>query len=94
MALLITMLYLSRTRFLHEMALPTMLTKDQGYTAQAYPESLIGLQGTSQTPLRPAGKVLIGKGRYDAKTAGTYVASGEKIIVIDIEGTSLTVQHI
>ncbi len=85
---------LTRTRFFRRIMLSDVQATNQGYTARTYPDSLVGLQGTAQTPLRPAGKVTIGGMYYDAKTLGTYVASGATVVVTAVSGTSLTVQAI
>ena len=87
-------IYLSRTRFFSRMALSEVQATKQGYTARTYPDSLIGLQGTAQTPLRPSGKAKIHGVCYDVKTLGTYVAPGMTIVITDVAGTSLTVQAI
>lgn len=86
--------YLTNTRFFRRIVLSDVQATHQGYTARTYPDSLIGLQGTTQTPLRPAGKVMIGGVYYDVKTLGTYVASGATVVVTAVSGTSLTVQAI
>jgi membrane-bound serine protease (ClpP class) len=86
--------YLSKTRLFSRMALSEVQATQQGYTARTYPDSLIGLQGTAQTPLRPAGKAKIHGVYYDVKTPGTYVAPGMTVVVTDVAGTSLTVQAI
>jgi membrane-bound serine protease (ClpP class) len=83
---------LSNTRLFRSMTLSTVQAAHQGYTACTYPNSLIGLEGITQTPLRPAGKVEIDSVCYDAKTLGTYVASGVDVVVTGISGTSLTVR--
>lgn len=92
--LLVGGICLSKTRLLRRMGLFTVQDTHQGYTARTYPDSLIGLQGTTQTPLRPAGKAVICGVCYDVKTLGTYVAPGATVVVIDTVGTSLTVQAI
>lgn len=86
--------YLSKTRFFSRMALSEVQAANQGYTACTYPNSLIGLQGIAQTPLRPSGKAQIHGVCYDVKTLGTYVATGTTVVVTDVAGTSLTVQAI
>lgn len=92
--LLVGGICLSKTRLFRRMALSTVQDTRQGYTSRTYPDSLIGLQGTAQTPLRPAGKATICGVCYDVKTLGTYVAPGVAVAVIDAAGTSLTVQAI
>ena len=86
--------HLSKTRAFRRMVLSTVQATQQGYTARTYPDSLIGRQGIAQTPLRPAGKVIICDVCYDVKTLGTYVESGTAVVVTDVAGTSLTVQAI
>ena len=85
---------LSKTRFLRRMALSTVQATHQGYTARTHPDSLIGLQGIAQTPLRPARKAMIRGTYYDVSTLGTYVAPGTAVVVTGVAGTSLTVQAI
>ncbi|XWN35528.1 MAG: NfeD family protein [Roseivirga sp.] len=85
---------LSQWPFFRRLALTAVQDAQQGYTARTYPTSLVGQRGTAQTPLHPAGKALIQGIRYDAKTTGGYVAQGAAVVVISVEGTSLTVQAI
>jgi membrane-bound serine protease (ClpP class) len=94
LVMLVGGIFLSKTRLFRRMALSTVQDTHQGYTSRTYPDSLIGLQGTAQTPLRPAGKATICGVCYDVKTLGTYVAPGVAVVVIDAAGTSLTVQAI
>jgi len=86
--------YLTYTSFFRRIVLSHVQATHQGYTARTYPDSLIGRQGTAQTPLRPTGKVTIDDVCYDAKTQGTYVASGATVVVTAVSGTSLIVQAI
>ena len=83
---------LSRSCLFRYMALFQVQATQQGYTARPYPATLIGQAGKAQTPLRPAGKVLIQGKYYDAKTIGPYVAVGTAVVVTGVEGSSLTVQ--
>mmetsp|Transcript_27587 Transcript_27587/g.63946 ORF Transcript_27587/g.63946 Transcript_27587/m.63946 type:complete len:157 (-) Transcript_27587:204-674(-) len=84
--------YLTKTQLLRSMMLSTTQPTRQGYTTRIYSDRLIGLEGITQTPLRPAGKVKIRDLCYDAKTLGTYIAPGVAVVVISVEGTSITVQ--
>ena len=92
--LLVGSILLSKTRFFRRAVLSTVQSINQGYTARTYSDKLIGLKGTAQTPLRPAGKAVVQGIRYDVKTLGTYVASGATVVITDVEGTSLTVEEI
>ena len=87
-------MYLSKTRLFSNMALSTVQATHQGYTARTYPDSLIGREGITQTPLRPAGKTMIGGVCYDVKTLGTYIGPRVAVVVTSVSGTSLTVQAI
>ena len=84
----------NKTRLFHSVALHEIQDTHQGYTAQVHSDDLIGLEGLTQTPLRPSGKVLINGVYYDVKTLGNYVAPGVTVVVTDITGTSLVVQTI
>ncbi len=84
--------WLSKTRLFGHMALSAEQTAQEGYTARIYPANLIGQQATAQTPLRPAGKAVIGAHYYDVITSGTYVESGATVVVTGTEGSSLTVR--
>ena len=86
--------WLSRTRFFRRIALWQVQATQQGYTAATYPATLIGQQGTTQTPLRPAGKVCIKGQRYDAISTGIYMPSGTVVVVTEVTGSSLVVQAI
>lgn len=93
--LLLGSMYLSKARcFWNRMPLLQVQDPQQGYTAPTYPPTLIGQQGTTQTPLRPAGKVRIKGLRYDAISIGTYMPPGTAVVVTEVAGSSLVVQAI
>jgi len=85
---------LANSSFFNRVALTRSQDKSEGYTSTFYKEEIIGKTGEAQTILRPSGKVLIEEELYDAYTRGSYIAKGEKIVVISIEGTSLKVKKI
>lgn len=87
-------IYFSKSRLFRRMALYTVQDTQQGYTAPIYPKHLIGTRGTAQTPLRPAGKVMIDGNYYDVTTLGIYVEPQTTIIVTDVVGPSLIVRPI
>lgn len=55
---------------------------------------LIGLSGTTATPLRPSGTAHIHDKRYDVLTEGTMVDSGKEITVVKIDGNHIIVREI
>ena len=92
--LLLGLVYGSRCVCLSPMMLSMKQTVEQGYIAPNYLPTLVGQQGMAQTPLRPAGKVMIQGIRYDAKTTGCYIALGTAVVVTSVAGISLTVQAV
>ena len=55
-------------------------------------KDLVGLEGRSITPLRPAGAALIGARRLDVVTEGKFVATDKPIKVIQVEGNRVIVE--
>jgi membrane-bound serine protease (ClpP class) len=70
------------------------LTTEQGYLSADVKDSLLGLEGTTITPLRPAGTVLIGDNRIDVVTSGEFVDTNRSVKVIKAEGTWVVVKEI
>lgn len=69
------------------------LTTEQGYLSADVKDSLLGLEGITITPLRPAGTVLIGDNRIDVVTSGEFVETNRPVIVIKAEGTWVVVKE-
>lgn len=70
------------------------LTTEQGYLSADVKDSLLGLEGTTITPLRPAGTVQIGDNRVDVVTSGEFVDANRKVKVVKAEGTWVVVKEI
>lgn len=70
------------------------LTTEQGYLSADVKDSLLGLEGITITPLRPAGTVLIGDNRIDVVTSGEFVDTNRTVKVIKAEGTWVVVKEI
>nr|WP_242403717.1 NfeD family protein [Paenibacillus pini] len=68
------------------------LTKEQGFTPTASREILLGKTGTSVTPLRPAGTVLIEGDRIDVVTDGEFIGSNSEVTVVRVEGSRIVVK--
>ncbi|NLA85203.1 MAG: nodulation protein NfeD [Clostridiales bacterium] len=68
-------------------------TIDKGYTSQ--PEGsfshLKGKSGVTVTPMRPAGTILIDGERWDAMSDGSFLPSGSRIKVVEIQGSKIIV---
>jgi membrane-bound serine protease (ClpP class) len=70
------------------------LTTEQGYLSADVKDSLLGLEGTSITPLRPAGTVLIGDNRIDVVTSGEFIDANRSVRVVKAEGTWVVVKEV
>lgn len=93
----IVLLFIAGVRFTESrafarVALTDTMNRDEGYTSTFYSADMIGKTGTAQTVLRPSGRVIIDGEVFDAYTRGEYIDTGEAIIVVSHEGTSLKVR--
>ncbi|RST22010.1 nodulation protein NfeD, partial [Streptomyces sp. WAC04770] len=69
------------------------LSKEQGYIPNEDRDVLIGLVGTSITPLRPAGTMELEGRRLDVVTLGGFIDSGRPVRVIKTDGTRIVVEE-
>nr|WP_237391894.1 NfeD family protein [Paenibacillus dendrobii] len=69
------------------------LTKEQGYVPTDSKEALLGLEGTSVTPLRPAGTAVIGQERIDVVTDGEFIPRDTAVVVVLVEGARVVVKQ-
>ncbi|OAB33958.1 NfeD family protein [Paenibacillus glacialis] len=70
------------------------LTTEKGFIPSASKEDLLGKNGVSVTPLRPAGTVLIDGERYDVVTDGEFIGNNMTIHVVKVEGSRIVVKPI
>ncbi|WPP48505.1 NfeD family protein [Catalinimonas niigatensis] len=73
-------------------SLQTTQATSEGYTSSTRIGTFIGKEGEAYTVLRPSGKIMIDDELYDAYTRGDYIPRGERIVVVNDEGTSLRVK--
>jgi membrane-bound serine protease (ClpP class) len=67
---------------------------EQGYVSNETKLELIGLEGTTITPLRPAGTVLMGKERMDVVSEGGYIGENKKVKIVTTAGSRVVVREI
>ena len=65
-----------------------------GYQGPRDFQHLLGKEGTTLTPLRPAGTAMIDGERYDVVSDGGYMDPNKPIKVIKVEGTRVVVREI
>ena len=67
---------------------------EQGYVSNKSRTDLLNKEGTALTPLRPSGTIVIDNERIDAVTEGGFVNSGDKVVVIEVEGVRVVVRQV
>jgi membrane-bound serine protease (ClpP class) len=67
---------------------------EEGYVSSRNRTELIGREGVTITPLRPSGTVVIDQEYVDVVTEGSYLAKGEKIKVVKVEGSRIVVRKL
>jgi len=84
--------FLPRTRLFGRVALQTTVSRAAGYHAASSPEAVIGLRGTSVTPLRPAGIAVFGNRRLDVVTRGDFLPPNTPIVIVETDGNRIIVE--
>ena len=74
------------------MALTDTQKSEHGYTSNFNKEPMVGKIGTTQTILRPSGRVIIDNVLYDAYTRGEYIEKDTAVEVVSEEGSTLKVK--
>ncbi|UII54923.1 nodulation protein NfeD [Cytobacillus spongiae] len=65
-----------------------------GYISNKSRLDLIGLEGTTYTPLRPSGTIQIGDERIDAVSEGAFIQKDKRVKVIKAEGSRIVVREL
>lgn len=95
LVVVIVVAYIFRKRGIwNRFILRDALTTEQGYIPNAPRETLIGLEGTALSTLRPAGVADIGGTRMDVVTTGEFVEPGKPVLVTAVDGTRIVVKEI
>jgi membrane-bound ClpP family serine protease len=67
-------------------------SSEKGYMSTDAPKDLIGRHGITETPLRPAGRILIDGKPVDAISRGEFYEAGTKIVVVAVSGRRIVVE--
>lgn len=87
--------YIFRKRGIwNKFILSDRLTAEQGYIPNESRESMLGMEGVTLSPLRPAGVADIGGSRVDVVTTGEFVERGKPVRVTAVDGTRIVVKEI
>ncbi|WP_343070753.1 nodulation protein NfeD [Bacillus sp. REN10] len=83
-----------KMKFFKKMILTDATSTESGYVSNANRLELIGKIGTTKTPFRPAGTVMIDGERIDAVTEGGFINAGKSVKVVKVEGSRIVVREI
>lgn len=78
-----------------KIALVDQLSSEQGYNSmnESY-RHLIGEEGKTLTDLRPVGTIRVGEQEYSAVSNGHWIEKGNKVEVIQVDGTKILVKKV
>ncbi|MFC5542099.1 MAG: nodulation protein NfeD [Bacilli bacterium] len=77
-----------------KLVLKDATTTEEGYVSNVNRIDLIGKEGITVTPLRPAGTVLIDEERIDVVSEGSYIDVHTKVKVVEVEGSRIVVREV
>jgi membrane-bound serine protease (ClpP class) len=86
--------FLPKTHWFHRFALDTSMTRTSGFESPPSDPTLIGHQGTTLTPLRPAGIADIAGRRLDVVAHGAFIEAGQPIVVAEVLGNRIVVDAV
>src|SRR5699024_6347323 len=64
-----------------------------GYVSSVSRMELMGLEGITVTPLRPAGTALLDRERIDVVSEGGFIEENKRVKVVNIEGMRVVVRE-
>lgn len=93
--LVISFKFFKTRRLWNRLILGARQDNSEGYVAMEEKESyLLGTEGVTITPLRPAGSAEVNGMRIDVVSEGGFIASGIKVQVVKVEGARVVVKPI
>ena len=96
MALALVIMYKSGigSKYMKFLVLKTEQKNEEGYVSAKDYRKYLGIQGKTESALRPSGSIIIDDIRIDAVTQGEYIDKDSLVVVIKVEGSSLIVKKI
>lgn len=83
-----------KVRIFDNLVLRDATTTEKGYVSNESRTDLLNKEGTALTPLRPSGTIIINNERIDAVSEGGFINSGDKVVVIKVEGVRVVVRQV
>jgi membrane-bound ClpP family serine protease len=81
-------------KFFKKFILSDSTDTKRGYVSNENRTDLIGKVGTTKTPLRPSGTVVIDGERIDAVAEGVFIMAGKEVAVVKSEGVRIVVREL
>ncbi|WP_418302493.1 NfeD family protein [Lysinibacillus fusiformis] len=78
---------------LNRLVLMDATTTEEGYVSNVNRTELLGKVGTTLTPLRPSGTMVLGSERIDVVSEGGYVDANKHVEIIKVEGSRVVVRQ-
>lgn len=85
---------IKKVKFWRRLVLFQSHSKEEGYQGSKDLSMLLGAQGTTLTPLRPAGCMVVDDQRFDVVSEGGFIVAGSLVEVVIIEGTRIVVREV
>ncbi|KGX83508.1 NfeD family protein [Pontibacillus marinus] len=80
--------------FFRNIILSDSTSTEKGYISSKSRLELIGLEGTTLTPLRPSGTGIFEGERIDVVSEGGYISNGAQVKIVKAEGTRVVVREL
>ena len=90
---IIMKLFGKKLHVFNKLVLKDATTTEEGYVSNENRIELIGKTGVTQTPMRPAGVIVVDNERIDAVSEGSFIDKGKEIVVIKVEGSRIVVRE-
>ena len=90
---IIMKLFGKKLHVFNKLVLKDATTTEEGYVSNENRIELVGKTGVTQTPMRPAGVIVVDNERIDAVSEGSFIDKGKEIVVIKVEGSRIVVRE-
>lgn len=83
-----------KSKLFSRLILTDATSTDKGYISNQNRNELIGLEGVTVTPLRPAGLGMFNQEKIDIVSEGDYIEAGIRVKVIKVSGARIVVRKL
>ncbi|WP_299087784.1 nodulation protein NfeD [uncultured Metabacillus sp.] len=93
-SILLVKVFGKRMNLFKKLILRDSTNTESGYVSNKSRTDLLGLEGVAMTTLRPSGTAVIAEERIDVVTEGSYIAKGQRVKVVKVEGSRIVVREL